>query len=204
MSAQWKPEYHGPACQGPQHPSEDFTKDQALQAWRASPRVFPSARDLSSRGHRAKGSARPPASRGFLPQQAGSVSSTERTWALRFPQSHGRAKARWRQRCRAILVYKGVNKAAPSKGGPRRATLVIRRPSAAADEGDVTMGRIPSSCSAGPPSWLDGGFSSFGDAAPAMDRVHGLHLYRAPYLLLRRYVVTLPAKIFGGRGPGRL
>ena len=46
-------------------------------------------------------------------------------------------------------------------------------------------------------------FSSFGDAVPAMDRVHGLHLsggphlYGAPRLLLRRYVVTLPAQMFG-------
>ena len=45
---------------------------------------------------------------------------------------------------------------------------------------------------------------SFGDATPAMDRVHGLYLYRAPCLLLRRYVLALPAKIFGGRDPGRL
>ena len=104
----------------------------------------------------------------------------------------------------AILVYKAVNKAAPSKGGPRLATLVIRRPSDAADEGDVTVGHILSSCSAGPPSWLDGGFSNFGDAAPAMDRVHGLYLYRATCLLLRCYVVALPAKMFGGRGTGRL
>ena len=37
VSAQWKPGYHGPACQGPQHWSENFAKDQALQAWRASP-----------------------------------------------------------------------------------------------------------------------------------------------------------------------
>ena len=37
LSAQWKPGYHGPACQGPQHSSENFAKDQALQAWRGSP-----------------------------------------------------------------------------------------------------------------------------------------------------------------------
>ena len=43
----------------------------------------------------------------------------------------------------AILVYKAVNKAAPSKGGPRLATLVIRRPFAAADEDDVTVGVTP-------------------------------------------------------------
>ena len=40
---------------------------EALQAWRGSPSLAslaegkPSARDLSSRGHKAKGSARPPA-----------------------------------------------------------------------------------------------------------------------------------------------
>ena len=73
---------------------------EALQAWRRSSSLAtlakgqPSARDLSSRGHRAKGSVRPPASQGFLPHQASSISSTERTWALRSPQSHGRDKAR--------------------------------------------------------------------------------------------------------------
>ena len=113
LSAQWKPGYHGPACQGPQHPSKDFAKDQALQACRGSPSLarismpgaalhawrglakgFSSARDLSSRGHQAKGSARPPASRGFLLREASSVSATERTWALRPPQSRGRVSAR--------------------------------------------------------------------------------------------------------------
>ena len=32
---------------------------------------------------------------------------------------------------------------------------------------------------------------------PAMDRIHGLSLYRAPVLLLRRHVLTLPAKSLG-------
>ena len=41
LSAQWKPGYHGPACQGPLHSSEDFAKDQALQAWRPSRGFFP-------------------------------------------------------------------------------------------------------------------------------------------------------------------
>src|SRR5680860_7084 len=63
---------------------------EALQAWRASPRVFPSARDLSSRGHQAEGPARPPASRGFLLREASSAPAEERTWALRPPQSHER------------------------------------------------------------------------------------------------------------------
>ena len=71
----------------------------------------------------------------------------------------------------AILLYKVFNKAAPSKGGPRLATLVIRRPSDAADEGDVTVGHSKAPAATGPPSWLDGGFFSFGDAAPAVDRV---------------------------------
>ena len=41
-----------------------------------------------------------------------------------------------------ILVYKAVNKAASSKGGPRLAISVIKRPSDAADEGDVTVGHL--------------------------------------------------------------
>ena len=36
LSAQWKPGYHRPACQGPLHRRRNFTKDQALQAWRGS------------------------------------------------------------------------------------------------------------------------------------------------------------------------
>ena len=45
-------------------------------------------------------------------------------------------------------------------------------------------------------------FPALVTTSPAMDRVHGHYLYRAPSLLLRCYVVTLPAKIFRGRGPG--
>ena len=47
LSAQWKPGYHGPACQGPRHSSEDFAKDQALQAWRGSPSLVSLAEDCS-------------------------------------------------------------------------------------------------------------------------------------------------------------
>ena len=101
----------------------------------------------------------------------------------------------------AILVYKAVNKAAPRKGGPRLATLVIRRPSDAADEGDVTVGVTPSRCSASPPSGWPVAFPALGTPPSAMDRVHGLYLYRAPHLLLRRHVVALPAKTFGGKRP---
>ena len=46
------------------------------------------------------------------------------------------------------------------------------------------------------PGWTVA-FSSFGDAAPAMDRVQECSLYRAPCLLLRRHVVTFPARILG-------
>ena len=98
VSAQWKPGYHGPACQGPQHSSKDFAKDQALQAWRASrgtsPRegildaTFDSAKDQAKRLGEASGLT------GFLPHEASSVSATERTWGLRPPQSHGRAYVR--------------------------------------------------------------------------------------------------------------
>ena len=101
----------------------------------------------------------------------------------------------------AVFLYKAVNKAAPSKASPRIATLLIRRPSGAADEGDVTMGHAKAPVApVHRPGWTVA-FSSFGDAAPAMDRVHGHHLYCAPGLLLRRYVVSLPAQTFGGRGP---
>ena len=51
--------------------------------------------------------------------------------------------------------------------GPRLATLVIRRPSDAADEGDVTTGRSRAPVApAHRPGWTVA-FFSFGDAAPA-------------------------------------
>ena len=56
--------------------------------------IFPSTRDLSSRGRQAEGLARLSASRGFILRQGRSVPATERTWAQRSPQSHRRAKAR--------------------------------------------------------------------------------------------------------------
>ena len=62
--------------------------------------------------------------------------------------------------------------------------------------GDVTVGRTTSSYSAGPPSWLDGGFISFGDAAPAMDRVQGFLLYGAPSLYGAPRFIVHPASSF--------
>ena len=103
----------------------------------------------------------------------------------------------------AILVYKAVNKAAPSQGAARITTLVLRRPSAA-----PLRGRRHRGAHHEPPqrqrAILDGRrLFSFGDVAPC----HGPRpwtptlsytlLYRAPGLLLRRHVVTLPAKILG-------
>ena len=106
-----------------------------------STRTPPSARNLSSRGRQAKGLARPPASpRDLSLHKAGSVSATERTWALRFQQSHGRAGAQRRRAVVAFLVYKAVNKANSGKGGPRLAILMIRGPFDAADAGGVTKG----------------------------------------------------------------
>ena len=60
------------------------------------------------------------------------------------------------------------------------------------------MGRTTSPRSASPPCRLAGDlFPALVMPLPAMDRAHGLLLYRAPDLLLRRHVVTLPARILG-------
>ena len=153
---------------------------------------------IPSGGDHAKGLARPPASRGFSPPQASSVPATERTWALRPCRVSDAPKRADASAVVAVSVYKAVNKAAPSKGGPRLATLVIRGASAAADGEDVTAGH--SKAPAAPahrPGWTVA-FPALVTPLPAMDLVHGLHLYRASCLLLRRYVVSLPAKTFGG------
>ena len=147
MSAQWKPGYHGLACQGPQHLSEDFAKDQAspslvrfsepreaLQAWRASPRVFPSVRNLPSRGHHGcrQGSSQK-ARRGLRPREDSFLTkralsprqSAHGLCAVVGAATHDDASA-----VIAILVYKAVNKAAPSKRAANIAVSVLRRPSA--------------------------------------------------------------------------
>ena len=153
---------------------------------------------IPSRGDHSKGLAGPPASRGvFFPPQASSVLAAERTWALRLRRVPDTPKRDDASDVVVVSVYKAVNKAAPSKGSSRIATLVIRRPSGADDEGDVTMGHAKDPVApVHRPGWTVA-FSSFGDTAPAMDRVHGpylyvgLYLYCAPHLLLRRHVVTL-------------
>ena len=154
---------------------------------------------IPSRGNRSKGLARAPASSRAFPLQASSVSTTERTWAQPYGRVTDTPKRGDASAVVAVSVYKAVNKAAPSKGGPRIATFVIRRPSGSANEGDVTVGHAKAPVAPVPrPGWTVA-FSSFGDAAPAMDRVHGLHLYCAPGLLLRRYVVSLPAQNIWGK-----
>ena len=104
-----------------------------------------------------------------------------------------------------VLVYKAVNKAAPSKGVARVATLVLRRPSAAPLQGRRHRGAHSKPLQRRPTvlagRWL---FPALVMPSPAMDRDHGLQLYCAPCLLLGRHVVALPAKIFGGRGPRHL
>ena len=106
-----------------------------------------------------------------------------------------------------VLMYKGVNKAAPSKGAPRIATLVIREPSAATLQRRRHRGTHPASAApAHRPVWTVA-FPALVTPPPAVDRVHGLclygglYLYCAPLLLLRRHVVALPAKMFWGKRP---
>ena len=108
---------------------------------------FSSVRDhLSSRGHlgchlqillrtKPKGSAMPLASRSsFLskpdlpPRQSAHGLCTLRRVTTVPARGDGSAAV-------AVLMYKGVNKTAPSKGAPRIATLVIREPSAVTLQG---------------------------------------------------------------------
>ena len=114
---------------------------ESLHACRGLDKDFSLGKEspLGRASHQRPGEA-PSLAKGFFPPQAGSVTATERTWALRFLQSHGRASAQRRRAVVTILVYKAVNKANSSKGGPRLAILVIRGPSDAADAGGVTKG----------------------------------------------------------------
>ena len=126
---------------------------------------------IPSRGDHAKGLARPPASRGFfLPKPA--LSLRQSAHGLYAPCRVSDAPKRDDDSTVvAILVYKAVNKAAPCRGGPRRATLVIRGPSDAADVGAVTKGLSKAPAALPPPSWLGGGLFSFGDATSTVNRV---------------------------------
>ena len=50
---------------------------------------------------------------------------------------------------------------------------------------------------------MDGAFFRQQLQLYAMDRVHGLHLYRAPVLLLRRHATAIPATELGEGARGR-
>ena len=69
-----------------------------------------------------------PASRGLFPPQASSVSATERTWALRPRRVSDAPKRDDDSVVVAILMYKAVNKAAPSKGAAGIVVSVLKRP----------------------------------------------------------------------------
>ena len=87
--------------------------------------------------------ARPPASRGLLlPRPA--LSPRQSAHGLCAPCGVSDAPKRDDASAPvAVLVYKAVNKAAPSKGTARLATLVLRGASAADDEGNVIVGPVP-------------------------------------------------------------
>ena len=76
----------------PGEPREGFLPREGPLLERASRML---GEDQAKRLGEASSLAEVPSSlAGFLPLEASSVSATERTWALRPPQSHGRAKAR--------------------------------------------------------------------------------------------------------------
>ena len=183
---------------------------ESLRACRGLDKDFSLGEEsLLERASRQRSGEASSLTKGSFPPQASSVSATERTWDLRFPQSHGRASTLDASAVVTILVYKAVNKAAPSKGGPRLATLVIRGPSDAADEGDVTKGHSKApAASPHRPGWTVA-FSALVTPPLPWTASRVLYfmvhlalwctsLYRAPGLLLCRHVVSLPAKTFGG------
>ena len=77
-------------------------------------------------------------------------------------------------------MHKAVNKAAPSKGGSRPRHFRDKENTCTAD---VTVGGPTDLCSANHrPAWTVA-FSALVTLPPAVDRVHGLALYRAPTFL---------------------
>ena len=161
-------------------PQEDITeaasvsaKDLALQAWRAS-RVFsPREGPLLERAPRVsswilprtkRSFARPPGLARVLSAPGYLCPAAERTW------DDVRDAV-------AILVYKAVNKAAPSKGGSRPRHFRDKENTCTAD---ITVGGPTGLCSANHrPAWTVA-FLALVTLPPAVDRVHGLALYRAP------------------------
>ena len=87
------------ACRGSPSLSRLSMPVESLQACRVSTRDLSTRRRLKAPPGiplrtKPRGLPRFLASRGFLPLEASSASAAERTWALCFLQSHGRAKAR--------------------------------------------------------------------------------------------------------------
>ena len=176
LSAQRKTGYHGPACQGPRHSSEDFSKDQALQAWRASrgfsPREGPLLERtsrmllqillrtrLSKPGEPREGPLLERAPQGCRlgfcqgPSGASRGPQASRGFLPREAISAPAAERTWDDVRGAIviLVLKAVNKAAPSQEGLRPRHF---RDKENACPTDVTVGRPTDLCSANHrPAW---------------------------------------------------
>ena len=167
---------------------KDFSSARDLsspRAFQTQPTVLLRTR-LSKPGERARRGFQPRelgedfGLAGFLPREASSVSATERTWALRPPQSDGSAVV-------AVSMYKAVNKATPSKGAAGISTLVIRRPSATTLQGATSPWGAPRAPAAPArhPGWSVP-FPALVTPLPAMDRAHGLLLYGAPRFMVHR------------------
>ena len=136
-------------------------KDQALQAWRASRGTSPREGIIDAASNSAKDQAEP--RKAPWPHEG----SFHKKPSLPPRQSaHGLCvSARGDARAAvAVLVYKAVNKAAPSKGGSQ---LRHFRDKEATCTADVTVGCPHGPLQRQPPPSLDGGFSALGTLPPA-------------------------------------
>ena len=141
----------------PGKPRRGFSLDERPLLERAS-RMLPRTKP--------KGSTRPPASWGsFLAKPAlPPRQSAHGLCVLR--RVTGAATRGDDSAAVAILMYKAVNKAAPSKGAARIAALVIRRPSAAPLQGRRHRGAHHEPQQRQPTVLAGRWLFSFGDAAP--------------------------------------
>ena len=95
---------------GPITSPENFTKDQALQAWRDSRACRGLAKGSHDKGSRQGLVEASTSLAKMCSLQASSVSLMERTWVLRPPQSHGRASRSDASAVVAVSVYKADRK----------------------------------------------------------------------------------------------